>query len=139
MQRSLPLAAALLSLATLPALADTGEILARLDTNGDKAISRAEFIDLRATMFARIDADASGTVTRAEIEAAQAAAGGSAAADDRVWQQDTNGDGQLTLAEYTSQTRGFDRADRNKDGYLTGAELDRIARALGSWLAASGN
>lgn len=127
-----------LALSAGPGVAQTA--FQRLDTNGNGAISREEFLALRREMFARIDADKSGTITRAEIEAArQAAAQASgragsgtrqAQADERIWSQDANGDGQLTLAEYTAQTRGFDMADRNRDGQLSAAEFDRIARFI---------
>ncbi|MGD9919414.1 MAG: EF-hand domain-containing protein [Paenirhodobacter sp.] len=101
----------------------------RLDTDHSGTISRAEFLELRRQMFALIDADHSGTITRAEIDAARAAQGAKAPrADERIWAQDANHDGQLTLAEYTAQTRGFDFADRNGDGQLDRAEFDRIAR-----------
>lgn len=134
MRPSLPPALALLlglGLSALPALAEQSGF-ARLDTDGNGVVSRTEFLALRKQMFATIDADNSGTITRAEIAAARAALpqGRTAQSDDRIWAQDANKDGQLTLAEYTSQTRGFDFADRNNDGALSPAEFDRIARFL---------
>ncbi|MBD3765543.1 MAG: EF-hand domain-containing protein [Sphingomonadales bacterium] len=128
-----------LALSAGPGVAQTA--FQRLDTNGNSAISREEFLALRREMFARIDADQSGTVTRAEIEAARQASNRAGSgnrqmqADERIWSQDANGDGQLTLAEYTAQTRGFDMADRNRDGQLSAAEFDRIAR----FIAQAGN
>ena len=44
---------------------------------------------------------------------------------------DLNGDGRLSLAEaagYREIVTRFDRADRNKDGKLTKAEFDRMAK-----------
>jgi hypothetical protein len=44
---------------------------------------------------------------------------------------DLNGDGQLSLAEaagYGEIVTRFDRADRNKDGKLTQAEFERLAK-----------
>jgi hypothetical protein len=44
---------------------------------------------------------------------------------------DLNGDGRLSLAEaagYPEIVTRFDRADRNKDGRLTQAEFDRLAK-----------
>lgn len=131
--RTLPRALALafgLALGAAPALAQTA--FQRLDTDGSGAISREEFLAMRREMFARIDADKSGTITAAEIETARQALPGQhkTQPDKRIWSQDTNGDGVLTLAEYTAQTRGFDFADRNSDGQLSPAEFDRIARFM---------
>lgn len=126
-----------LAMALGPALAcaagTTSPGFASLDRDGNGAISRAEFLELRKAMFARIDADGSGTITRAEIEAARARLpqGSSRRGEDRIWAQDANRDGKLTLAEYTTQTRGFDMADRNGDGVLSPAEFERVARFLG--------
>ena len=44
---------------------------------------------------------------------------------------DLNGDGQLSLAEaagYGEIVTRFDRADRNRDGKLTQAEFERLAK-----------
>jgi len=44
---------------------------------------------------------------------------------------DLNGDGKLSLAEaagYAEIVTRFERADRNKDGKLTQAEFDRLAK-----------
>ena len=44
---------------------------------------------------------------------------------------DVNGDGKLSLAEaagYGDIVKNFHRADRNKDGKLTKAEFDRMAK-----------
>lgn len=135
MKPALPLIA--LAAALGPALAcaagATSPGFAALDRDGNGAISRAEFLELRKAMFARIDTDNSGTITRAEIEAARAKLpqGKRGGGEDRVWAQDANRDGKLTLAEYTARTRGFDMADRNRDGVLSPAEFERVARLLG--------
>lgn len=115
------------------AAAETAEALwARLDSNGDSLLSHAEFLVLRQTMFDHIDADNSNTLTATEIETARAAlpTGKRPPKDSRIWAQDANGDGQLTLAEYTSVSPGFDRADRNNDGYLDPKEYARISRFI---------
>jgi Ca2+-binding EF-hand superfamily protein len=114
-------------------MAQVEQVLKALDQDGDGAISREEVLVLRTELFARIDADGSGTLTRAETEAAKAAVEErrKARRAGNVWAQDSDGDGQLTLAEFTAATPGFDRADTNGDGVLSGAELDRVMRLLG--------
>lgn len=110
-------------------------LFTQLDANGDGVIDGNEFRALRVAMFDRIDADRSGTVTAAEIDIARQALPGKRArqSDRRIWDQDANGDGLLTLAEYTAQTRGFDMADRNNDGVISSAEYNRIARFLAAY------
>lgn len=128
-----------LALATLlsagAAHAMTEDAFHRVDTDGDGAISREEFLDLRRMMFAVIDADGSGTLTRQELDLARESASQNLKirADKRIWNQDTNGDGELSLAEYTAQTRGFDFADRDNNGALSLDEFNRIARFLKSF------
>lgn len=123
---------ALLALPALPAQAQENSPLASLDTNGDGAVSRPEFDALRQSVFARIDRDASGTLTAQEVEAAAQERAAARTGGGDPWSRDRNGDGVLTLAEFTAQSPGFDRADRNGDGQLSAAELDRIARLLGA-------
>lgn len=108
------------------------QAFARLDTNGNGAISREEFLALRRQMFAALDADGDGLLTRQEIEAARAAGSGGAQPrrSNQIWQQDANGDGRLTLTEYTARTRGFDFADSDGNGSLSQTEFARIARFM---------
>lgn len=107
---------------------------ARLDADGNGQIDQSEFVALRQTMFARIDADADRLVTAAELDAARRALG--LPANAAVWQQDSNGDGRLSLTECTAQTPGFARADRNGDGALSPAEFKPLARLATPFLPA---
>lgn len=128
--------AAALALTLIPGAALAQDTLfMQLDANGDGVIDGNEFLQLRVSMFDRIDADRSGTITAAEIEAARQSLPGKQTkqSDKRIWDQDANGDGMLTLAEYTSQTRGFNMADRNNDGVLSVAEYNRVARFLAAY------
>ncbi|WP_176473890.1 EF-hand domain-containing protein [Actibacterium ureilyticum] len=133
--RPIPSLALIALLSAGAAQAMTEDTFHRLDADGDGVISREEFLDLRRMMFAMIDTDSSGTLTDAEIAAARESASRNIQmrADKRIWDQDANGDGELSLAEYTAQTRGFDFADRNDDGALSQDEFNRIARFLKSF------
>lgn len=101
--------------------------------------TKAEASTQAAERFARLDADKNGQVTMEEITAAhqarmekrqaRMAAKGKEMPDRpmrgaRIGKRvDTNGDGQISLAEMTAQamTR-FDRIDANKDGTIDAAE-----------------
>lgn len=118
-------------LASSPAIG-APPLFTTLDSDGNGAISQAEFLTLRQEMFVRMDANQNGTLTLAEIEAARAAM----PQDRKIRrappfdQLDANKDGVLTMAEYTAQTRGFEYADRNNDGQLSLKEFNRIASFL---------
>jgi Ca2+-binding EF-hand superfamily protein len=86
---------------------------ARMDRNGDGRFDEADRAarkdaaeDRRERLFTRLDSDKDGVVTRAEADAAAAAAGG-----------DAGGRRGTMLA------RLFERADTNRDGRLTEAEF----------------
>lgn len=130
---TLPLTLAALIGGALAAQAGPGaEGFDRLDRDHSGTISRAEFLALREQMFAALDTDGSGTLSRAEVEAARQRQQSARAeqVEARLRALDTNGDGQVTLGEYTAQTRGFDLADRNGDGQISRAEFDRVARFI---------
>ncbi|MCB2114868.1 MAG: EF-hand domain-containing protein [Rhodobacteraceae bacterium] len=127
MTHRLSLAALLGTLLAAPAIAGTGsDVFQRLDRDRDGVVSRAEFRAFRLAMFDRIDTDADGLVTAGEIEAAR----GSLPADRGIWSQDADGDDRLSPTEYVSRMRGFDRADRNRDGAVSAAEFSAAARYL---------
>jgi Ca2+-binding EF-hand superfamily protein len=115
-----------------PALAQVDQLLAFADANGDGAVARDEVVALRLAVFARLDGDGDGILTRAEVEAAEAKAAQRRAARD-PWRLDGNGDGTLSREEFTATLPGFDRADRDGDGVLSPAEIDRVKRFLGAF------
>ena len=76
-------------------------------------------------IFARVDADGDGEVTRAEIDAFRTA---------QVSGADTGGDGALSIEEFdtlyrqftrTRMVRVFQRLDRDGDGVVSAAEMGR--------------
>lgn len=90
--------------------------MARMDTDGDGRLSRAEFDAGARTRFERMDTNRDGIVDTTEMAALP---GGG-----RGMRADTNGDGKLTQAEYDAQSKErFDRMDVNGDGVLDTAEL----------------
>lgn len=119
-----------------------GRAFDRLDTDGDGAISRAEFLAAKAGAFDRVDTDGDGIVTTAEMEAAREQArervrerlaerggpGGGFA------QADADGDGQVSREEWLSApTELFNRADADGNDMLTREEMSALreqARAL---------
>ena len=102
------------------------DLLALYDSNGDGAVSRAEFQALQKDSFKSLDTNGDGGVTLAELRAL-AAERAQKLSGKRMMARDTNGDGFVTQAEFLTQTPGFERADRNNDGVLGPKELARVA------------
>ena len=117
------------------------KMFARLDTNHDGFITKAEVDALEAQhadklekraerfdpakIFDRLDANHDGKVTEAEAEAAHhehAVAKG----------------GQPAIAKATGAGRMFARADANKDGILTRAEFDTAAAQMKAHMEQAG-
>jgi Ca2+-binding EF-hand superfamily protein len=137
-----------LLITTAPALAQGGAapaasagsgLFAMLDENGDGTVTRAELDGCKAKAFARIDANGDGAIDREEITAARARLaeaaermGRAARAGDgnRLMRADTDGDGRITLAEFTARAPIFALLDADGDGALARAEFDRAAAIL---------
>lgn len=132
MRRSKRLTVTAVSLAGLVALAGPAlaqqTLLAAYDTDADGVLSRTEFQAAQSDTFHGLDTNDDGLVTGAELDAR----GGNAA---NILSRDSDGDGALTESEFLSQSPGFARADRNRDGVLGPQELARLeqfmARAKG--------
>lgn len=95
-----------------PILPDT---LARLDTNGDKALSLTEFLAPLEKRFKRADTNGDGVLSGTELKLRH-----------RNWiaRIDTNKDGAISHDEFLAQAQAtFKKADTNGDGSIT---LDEI-------------
>jgi len=125
-------AAGLLLAVTLPAFAQ-GRVFARLDTDGSGAISRQEALDARAAAFAKLDADGDGYVTAEEREQARENRRQHFAdqAGGGLEGIDADGDGRVSRDEFMSRpTAAFDRADADNNGELTRDETKRFVQDL---------
>lgn len=108
------------------AAADPGAVRALIDftgadSNHDGKISSAEYAAATARMFGAIDAADDGTITAAEMEAAQVALKLPAAGQSAqiIAAADNDGDGKLTLAEFIARSNSrFVEMDKNADGQL---------------------
>jgi hypothetical protein len=116
------------ALAETSAEADPGAtFFATMDGDGDGAITAAELAAAKTDIFTRADANGDGLLDAderkaavdAEIERRRAAHQGRA-----MERLDTDGDGQLSLAEFTASAPLFDRADADGDGAVSRTEFD---------------
>lgn len=109
-----------------------GGALKTLDKDGDGRVSRAEATsaatDRANKRFDAIDADKDGYLTQEEVDNARVKAKSDMkrAAEHRLGQADTDGDGAISREEAKSLPmldRNFDRLDANKDGKISRDEM----------------
>jgi hypothetical protein len=142
MKPTLAMLAALACLTAAPLAAHAQDapgarILELLDQDGDDAISKAEVTAMREKMFARIDTNSDGMVDREEIEDARErimehASAAQSRLSIRFRHLDSDHNGGVTMAEFTSRTTFFDLADRNGDGKLSADEIARVKDMIGN-------
>jgi Ca2+-binding EF-hand superfamily protein len=102
----------------------------RHDANKDGKIALAEFKGPK-DVFARVDADHDGYITRPEATRAYLAFVGMLAIREKAQAfkaMDTNKDGKVSAAEWKGRKEVFTAVDRNKDGAITPAEARRAYR-----------
>lgn len=117
------------------------------DTDRNQALSLAEVRQGAQTIFAKVDADKDGRVTREEFHAHHRAAGdhrgkhpGGKAGPPKGGQggpphgpmhMDKDGDGAVSVAEMQSEMEShFARADADRDGSVTRAEMEAAHRTM---------
>jgi len=109
-------------------------MLEKLDQNGDGNISRDEISASHAERFASSDADGDGIVTRAEFDSHRQAMREerrARRADRQFGRLDSNGDGQISAAEYEAvhaarMEARFTKIDADGDGVISESERDAM-------------
>lgn len=124
-------------------------LLVRVDGNGDGKVTRTEFdgdrpeegrrgsrsqrvAERRQLLFSFYDRNGDGVIEKAEYEAGRAEEI-EFGKRRRLHALDRNGDGKVTLEEYTADARfRFLRLDLDRDGRITAADLPPMERQLWS-------
>ena len=130
--KTITLAAVLLAMSSGSAMAQ-GAPGAKMDANGDGAVSLAEFKAARVKMMMRADTNRDGKLSKTELEAGMAAMrqgggggggqGGGQGGGMMFAMMDANKDGFLTRPEIEKMVeRRFGRFDVNGDGSLSASE-----------------
>ncbi|MEL6582864.1 MAG: EF-hand domain-containing protein [Pseudomonadota bacterium] len=109
-----------------------------LDLNGDGTLTRAEIDEAQAARFAAADTDGDGVLSPAEIEArvlVEAELRSAQLAERMLARMDDNEDGVLSAEE--SQMPNIDRMfrflDEDEDGVLSAEELARLDEPRRGW------
>jgi len=95
------------------------------DENGDGVVERAEWKGPEP-LFARLDADQDGKISRKEAKKFEKEAGrrwNNRVSDAAFGRFDDNGDGKISAEEWKSRPELFARFDVNGDGFITRDEL----------------
>src|SRR5262245_28874185 len=125
--------AALLLLSSSVVLAQGRDALDQADANHDGKVTKQEYNDARAALFARMDRNGDGFIDDADSREGANERGQRAAAALRG-RIDTNGDGKVSKEEFlNAPTMMFDKFDADKNGELDAKELEAARTAAGKW------
>ena len=123
----------LLSSCVVLAQGREGNALEQADANHDGKVTKQEYNDARAALFARMDRNGDGFIDDADSREGANERGQRSAAALRG-RIDTNGDGKVSKDEFVNApTMMFDKFDANKDGVLDAQELEAARAAAGKW------
>ncbi len=105
-----------------------GHMFAKLDTNKDGKITKAEAVRVSDDHFARVDKNGDKVISQEEAkafgEAMRKEHKSPEARAQRFAKMDKNGDGKIERSETKMPERFFVKVDTNNDGALTKAELE---------------
>jgi len=114
-------------------------MMKRLDKNGDGKVGADEMPQGDRFDLSKADTNSDGSVDRKELTAFLAQRGARRGGGDplqRLMQMDTNKDGAIGKDEWKGRPEAFARIDKDKNGSLSKAELEGIARDMrrrGQW------
>lgn len=99
----------------------------RMDADGDGVVSQSEWTG-PAEIFVKIDTDADGALSKAELEAAHK---DRQKHHPRRAKMDTDGDGMISRSEWLGPVEHFDEIDADASGMLTRDELHAAMKRRG--------
>lgn len=118
--------------------AGIGEHFSQADSNSDGTVTRAEFDQARAAMFARLDADSDGQLERGEHRRMGRGRHGEHGMQrghgEHARMADSNNDGAVTRDEFLARPlEMFARLDANSDGVISAEERDAARGRHAEW------
>ncbi|MEO0551439.1 MAG: signal transduction protein [Pseudomonadota bacterium] len=115
------------------AAAQNMDRLAEADANGDGSIEWQELVDMRASIFERLDRNDDGVVSSKDSPNFGPGKGRFGQALEQVKQSsDADGDGQITKTEMLEAPSPlFDNGDTNEDKILSAEELSALRASAG--------
>lgn len=117
-------------------MAGQNDMFAQFDTDGDGAVSAAEFAATRKAAVEGLDADGDGKLSADELlakEVKEFEARAKTRVAARIAAQDVDGDGLLSAAELATHAAPqalFDRLDANKDGTVSADEANAMRQMM---------